>query len=262
MSKASRERPDEEGSERTCIVTREKRAPEDMIRFVLGPEAEVVPDLRRKLPGRGVWTTCSAVVVAEAVRKQMFGRGFKTQAKASPTLAEEVDALLEREALQGLALANKAGLVIAGFAKVEAALERGSTAALIHASDGGADGVRKLGQTVARRFGASTSIEEVRLFASSQLDLALGRANVIHAALERGSAGDLFLNRCRRLAAYRTAASAAAKATGATDRNQTTIDGPEFDAPDVGLDAIAFKAKRLGLAAHELSNGLCPGIES
>ena len=262
MAKAARAEADEEGSERTCIVTREKHSPDDMIRFVLGPEAQVAPDLRRKLPGRGVWVSCSAKKVDEAVRKQAFGRGFKTQAKASPDLAAEVDRLLERDALEGLSIANKAGLIVSGAAKVEAAIEKDWAMALIHATDGGPDGVRKIDQAVARRFGTPAAIEKWQTFASGQLDLALGRTNVIHAAVKRGAAGELFLSRCRRLVAYRTAGTAAAEATRAAERTQRTPGDPEPQARDDGLEAIAYKASGLGLAADEKSNGLGPGIES
>jgi predicted RNA-binding protein YlxR (DUF448 family) len=195
----------ETGPERTCIVTRTKGAPEDMIRFVLGPGEAVVPDIRRKLPGRGVWVTASAARVAEAVKKHAFARGFKKKAAAPENLAAEVDALLTMDCLQSLSIANKAGMVAAGFGKVEEAIAGGGLAGLIHASDGGADGVRKLGQSLRRRFGEGDVRPRIALFRSDQLDLALGRANVIHAALLSGAASDAFLARCRKLAMYRAA---------------------------------------------------------
>jgi predicted RNA-binding protein YlxR (DUF448 family) len=200
----------EAGSERTCIVTRETGAPQDMIRFVLGPRDAVVPDIRRKLPGRGVWVTASAARVAEAVRKHAFARGFKKKVVAPENLAAEVDVLLTKDCLQALSIANKAGLVVAGFGKVEDAIAGGALAGLIHAADGGADGVRKLGQCLRRRFGEGAETPRVDLFGSDQLDLALGRANVIHAALTSGAASDAFLRRCRKLALYRAAEQGAA----------------------------------------------------
>src|ERR1700683_2077804 len=93
-----RARPDKNGSERTCIVTGRKGPPEAMIHFSLSPNGEVAPDLRRKLPGRGVWTSLSFAVVDAAVRKQAFSRGFKTQAAAPPDLARRVDQIIERDA--------------------------------------------------------------------------------------------------------------------------------------------------------------------
>jgi predicted RNA-binding protein YlxR (DUF448 family) len=194
-------------SERMCIVTRERRAPEELIRFVLGPDGAVTPDIRAKLPGRGVWVTARAKLVEEAVRRRAFSRGFKGEAKAGATLPAEVDALLERDCLQSLSLANKAGAVLAGFTKVEAAIAAGKIALLLHASDAGADGIRKLAQALRRRFGAKCP-PQINLFAASQLDLALGRSNVIHAALTTDPASRGFLARCRRLAGYRALRSA------------------------------------------------------
>jgi predicted RNA-binding protein YlxR (DUF448 family) len=195
---------DEQGPERTCIVTRQKGSPEAMLRFVVGPDGEVVPDLRRRLPGRGVWVTPTAKVLAEALRKGAFAKGFRKAVKASPALVSEVDALMERDALQALSLANKAGSVITGFAKVEAEIAAHRLAGLVHAHDGGEDGVRKLTQALLRHHGEpALAWPRVRLFDSSQLDLALGRTNVIHAALKTGAASDSFLSRCRLLAVFR-----------------------------------------------------------
>ncbi len=98
---------------------------------------------------------------------------------------------------------------MAGLAKVEEAIAGGSVAGLIHASDGGADGVRKLGQGLRRRFGEGDARQRIALFRSDQLDLALGRANVIHAALLSGAASEAFLARCRKLATYRAAGQGA-----------------------------------------------------
>ena len=196
---------DAEGSpERTCIVTRAKGLPEDMIRFVVGPGAIVVPDIRRKLPGRGVWVTARAGHVAEAVKRQAFSRGFKTKVVASESLVAEIEALLTKDCLQALSLASKAGQVVSGFAKVEEAIASGAIAGLVHAADCGADGMRKLGQSLRRRYGDERARPRVELFRSGQLDLALGRANVIHAALIEGPASEGFLGRCRKLTLYRS----------------------------------------------------------
>ncbi|MEF3367828.1 DUF448 domain-containing protein, partial [Methylocystis sp. 9N] len=124
-------------SERTCIVTRRPQPPEAMIRFVRGPDGALAPDIRARLPGRGVWVTARADLVAQAARKKLFARSLKTQIETAPELAEEVDRLLEADCLQMLALANKAGVVVAGFGKVADALARGPVGALLEATDGG-----------------------------------------------------------------------------------------------------------------------------
>jgi predicted RNA-binding protein YlxR (DUF448 family) len=190
---------EDDGPVRTCIVTRERRSPDEMIRFVLSPEGAVTADIRNRLPGRGVWLTASRSIVAEGARRKVFSRGFRGEAKVEGDLAAAVEALLERDALQMVSLANKAGLIVTGFAKVETALG-GDVLALIHASDGGADGIRKLDQAARRR---GRTVPVMNLFSGAQLDLALGRTNVIHAALKSGAAGEACLARCRRLQAFR-----------------------------------------------------------
>jgi len=196
-----------EASERTCIVTRRREAPEAMIRFVRAPDGVLTPDIRSRLPGRGAWVTARAEVVAEAVKKQAFARQLKAKVSTSPSLPADVDRLLEADCLQSLAMANKAGAVVAGFGKVCEALEKGSVAALLEARDGSAEGRRKLAQAARRAAAArgrgETAREAISLFDSLQLDLALGRTNVIHAALAPGGPTQAFLARCRRLAAYR-----------------------------------------------------------
>jgi predicted RNA-binding protein YlxR (DUF448 family) len=200
----TRSASDEVGSERTCIVTGIKDVPEAMLRFAVGPDGSVIPDVRRKLPGRGVWTRLSFETVNRAAVKQAFSRAFRVKAEAPVALAETVDSLLERDALQSLSIANKAGLVAAGAFKVDSAIEFGDVAALIHARDGSPDGAAKRVQVLSANLGPNAqAVARVNLFTSHQLDLALGRANVIHAALKQGAASSAFLARADRLRRYR-----------------------------------------------------------
>jgi hypothetical protein len=186
-------------SERTCIVTRTKGAPESLLRFVCAPDGAIVPDLRHKLPGRGVWVTADAATVAKAVKRKAFARGFKAEVRVAESLATDVADLMRRDCLNSLSLVKKAGQVVAGSAKIEAATRDGSVAGLINASDGAADGTRKLRQ-VLRRAGAE--VPEINLFTEAQLSLALGGANVVHAALARGALAANFMSQCRRLELY------------------------------------------------------------
>jgi uncharacterized protein len=195
---------EESASERTCVVTGEKGPPEAMLRFALSPEGVVTPDIRRKLPGRGVWTRLDVAVVARAGKG--FARGFRKNVAADSGLASKVDDLLADDALQFLGLVNKAGLVVAGTAKVEAALRSGGVVALVHAREGAENGIAKL-DLLAR--GAAKPPATINLFESARLDLALGRTNVIHAALRAGSASAAFLAKVARLVAYRSGEAAA-----------------------------------------------------
>lgn len=188
---------------RTCIVTREEKPAEALMRFVLGPAGEVVPDLKRKLPGRGVWVTAERGMVAEAVKKRMFSRGFGEDAKADAALVDLIDRLLVDAALGTLGLARKAGLVVTGFAKVDTALRRGQAIGLVHAAEAAEDGQRKLRAVLAHRPDGGRAIPVVRAFSGTQLDLALGGGNVIHAAVLAGRAGEIFLERHAALLRYR-----------------------------------------------------------
>ena len=199
-------RTDKSATMRMCAVSREVRPVNELIRFVLSPQGEVVPDLKRKLPGRGLWIEASRARVAEAVRRNQFSRGFKRDVRAAATLASDTEKLLVKSAVEALAMAAKAGQVISGFAKVEGLLEQGRAGALIHASDGAADGIRKLDAIAGQRTansGESQGLPIVTALTSAQLDLALGRSNVIHAALLAGPASKTFLSRCHILVRYR-----------------------------------------------------------
>ncbi|MBI3704138.1 MAG: RNA-binding protein [Rhizobiales bacterium] len=193
------------GTERACALTREPKPVSEMIRFVLGPAGEVVADVKRKLPGRGIWITASRTAIEEAVKRHVFARGFKREVRVAGDLAAQVERLLHRAALDALAIAAKAGAVPSGFAKVEAALGRDDILALIHACDGSAEGKRKLDAASHRNNDVKPrEIAVIDTFTGGQLDLALNRPNVVHAALLAGPGAATFLARVMRLERFRT----------------------------------------------------------
>ena len=194
--------PRRTAAERLCVATRTVKPVSEMIRFVVSPEGAVVPDIKAKLPGRGVWVTASRAAVAAAVSRKAFSRGFKRDVRVLPDLVAMTERLLERGALDALAMAHKAGRVAAGFAKVEAALAAEPVVGLIHAADGRPDGVRKLAAAARRRFGEDGPAV-IDTLNSAQLDLALGRSNVIHAALLAGPESETVLARVDRLERFR-----------------------------------------------------------
>jgi len=192
------------GSLRRCIVTRAERPPEDLIRFVAGPDGVIVPDLARRLPGRGVWVTAELAAVESAIKAKAFSKGLKRQVAASPDLAQAVDALILKRVLQALSLANKAGLVSSGFDKVEALVEGGRAAVLLHGFDAAAGGRQKLDRkftAIQRDKGKVAPI--VDWLTIEQLSLAIGRSNVVHAGLTNGGATKRFLSEAERLRRYR-----------------------------------------------------------
>jgi hypothetical protein len=228
-------RTDRSATMRMCAVTRRVRPIDELIRFVVAPSGEVIPDLKRKLPGRGLWVSGSQLAVAEAIRRHQFSKGFKRDVRVAPTLAADTETLLVRFVIEALAMAAKAGQVISGFGKVADALERrqvqGQIKALIHASDGAADGIRKLDAIVRQNAGNGEEFAEIPVvtaLTSEQLDLALGRSNVIHAALLAGSASKTFLSRSHVLVRYRmadddrTAGQVAKNSPTQTVRTRTT----------------------------------------
>jgi uncharacterized protein len=189
--------------ERMCVHTREVRPITDLIRFVVGPDGAAVPDLKSKLPGRGVWITATQDALTEAIKRKTLVRGFKREVRLSADLVTQTGHLLERAVLDALAIAGKAGLVPTGFGKTEAALAHERVAGLIHAAEAAPDGVRKLAAAL-RKYGFQDQIPVISGLGSEQLDLALGRSNVIHAALLAGPATDTFLARYRRLERFRS----------------------------------------------------------
>jgi len=206
------------GAERLCAVSRTVKPVDDLIRFVVGPDG-VVPDLKRKLPGRGLWITADKALLNDAVARNVFARGFKRELRVTPALVAETERLLMRSALDALAIAGKASLVVAGFAKVETAIAREDIVGVIHATDAGADGVTKLAGALRRR-GDSRPIAVIQAFTTAQLDLALGRSNVVHAALLAGPANDTFLARFARLERFAAGVTAKSDNQGGVSRGR------------------------------------------
>jgi predicted RNA-binding protein YlxR (DUF448 family) len=195
--------PDEQGPMRHCAETRVRRHKNELLRFVAGPDGIIVPDLTERLPGRGVWITCDRAIVAAAVRSKAFSRSLKRKVVAAEDLPSRVEMLMLQRAGHALSIANKAGLVTTGFAKVEAAISAGMVIALIHAADASEDGQQKL----ERRFravcrDANRPAIVVKVLTVEQLSLALGRLNVVHAGLGSGGAARLFLSEIERIERY------------------------------------------------------------
>jgi uncharacterized protein len=195
------------GSERLCAATGEAKSVDHLIRFVVGPDGAVVPDLKRRLPGRGLWITATRPALELAVKRNSFARGFRRDVSVPCDLVQMTERLLERAALDVLAMAHKAHRTVIGFGRVETALARDRIIGVLHALEAAPDGVEKLTAARNRREDAAT-IAVMNGFASAQLDLALGRSNVIHAALLAGRESETFLARVARLHCFRTGSMA------------------------------------------------------
>jgi uncharacterized protein len=192
---------DEQVTERMCVVTREVHDEDALIRFVRGPDGNAVPDLQRKLPGRGVWVTLSRRRVQEAIQKNLFSRGFGAETKASPELADVIGDLLRKLALSYFSLAKKAGLAVSGNSKVEDMVSKNKAQIILHAAEAAPDGRRKIDGL------AGPDVAIINIFTVDELDLAFGRSNVIHAAVGRGKLAEKLIWAARRIERYDAQAS-------------------------------------------------------
>jgi predicted RNA-binding protein YlxR (DUF448 family) len=172
--------------ERTCVLTRRKGARGDLIRLALGPDGTVAPDVRARAPGRGAWVSVGKAELAGAAAngklKAALQRAFKTGDVALPAdLTDRTEAALRQYALDRLGMEARSGNLINGTDKVEAAARSGKVRLLLHASDAGEDGRRKLDQ--AWRVGGGEARGMIFPEGRTILSLALGRENVVHLAL-------------------------------------------------------------------------------
>jgi uncharacterized protein len=182
--------------ERMCIVTREVKDEARLIRFARSPDGIVVPDLLRKLPGRGVWLSLERGKLDEAVRKNMFTRGFGEATTVPPSFSDTISEMLRKQAISVLSLARKAGEALAGFMKVDEAMRKGPVKVLLHASGASLDGCEKLNRL------AKPDALVFGHFSTDELSLAFGRSNVIHAAVARGNLADKLVFHVHRWAEY------------------------------------------------------------
>lgn len=189
--------------ERRCIVTGETLPDSQRVRFVADPEGVIVPDVEGKLPGRGVWVKAERAVVAKAVAKGLFARGAKQAVTATADLPDRVEQALVRRMLGDLGIARKSGALVFGFDNVQRALEAATPPQLlIAASDGATDGRRKLRNSAASQ---GLNIAVIAVLTSAELALALGRENVIHAAVKPGRLAERLILEAARLEGFRPA---------------------------------------------------------
>lgn len=187
---------------RRCIVTRETRPQNELLRFALSPDGVVTPDVSGKLPGRGVWLTPDQDVLAQAISKKSFASGFKSAAKAPDGLIEAVEQGLLSRCLNLLGLAKKAGHVVLGFDQVRTEIKTTKPAIIIEASDGAKDGRQKILSLVTAKY---ESAEIIGGLASSELGMAFGRDHVVHGCVREASVKHILLESYKMLTGFRGA---------------------------------------------------------
>ncbi len=209
-SSRSRERNSSCGSrsrERRCIVSGEVLPEAKLIRFVVSPAGEITPDIAAKLPGRGIWVGANAATLAAAMARNLFAKAAKQAVKISPALAERVTLLIVQRMQSDLGMALRAGQLLLGFDQVQRALAGTEPPALlVEASDGAADGKRKLFAACHAR---GLKVPTIECLTSAELSVAVGRENVIHAALKSGRLQERLSMDAERLSGFRSVATPA-----------------------------------------------------
>ena len=188
--------------ERKCIVTGKLRSHAHLIRFVVSPDGEVTPDIAAKFPGRGMWVSADRTTLELAVAKNHFCKAAKANVKAPADLVARVEKLLARRMIDDLGMARRSGNLVCGFDNVIRELDSAKPpAALVEANDGAADGRRKLlGSAKSRRLSPAL----IDVLTCEEISLALGRENVIHAALKSGPLAARLIFEAGRLSGFRT----------------------------------------------------------
>ncbi len=191
--------------ERTCIVTQAIHSQDDLIRFALSPANEVVPDIAARLPGRGAWVLNSRDILTSAIARKAFDRAWRRKVDVPENLIKIVDKLLERRALDALSLANKAGCVICGYENVKKRIKNANCVLLLQAADASAEGRKKL----ARKYRGSCDALKIEpqiidIFTVQQISLAIGRPNVVHAAIDCAEVTGRFAKAATRASQFRS----------------------------------------------------------
>lgn len=161
--------------DRKCIVTGETQNKEKLLRFTLTPDNRIVPDFKKKLPGKGIWVKNSKTALNNAIAKNLFSKAAKKNVKVDDGLVEMVEALLKKRGLDAISLARKAGILLTGFEKVCDAIKKEKAAFVLEARDAGADGHNRI-MLLAK------NLEVFRTYEIEELDKALDKVNTVHAA--------------------------------------------------------------------------------
>lgn len=165
---------------RKCIVTGQILEKEQLLRFTVLPDGTVIPDFKKKLPGKGVYVICARESLRKAINNKLFIKVLKTKIKVSLELEAQVEHLLYKQALDAVSLARKAGILISGMDKVKESLKHGNIAFLHEAIDAGEDGHNKI-------LASAKEIEIFSLFKVEELDQELAKENTVHLAFVKGN---------------------------------------------------------------------------
>ncbi|KPP86466.1 MAG: hypothetical protein HLUCCO07_06775 [Rhodobacteraceae bacterium HLUCCO07] len=206
MGRAKRTDGHDEGQTRKCIATGELCPKARMVRFVVGPDGAIVPDVMGKLPGRGIWVGAERAALEKAVAKGLFKRAAKQAVTVPPGLVDQVEALLVRRVVDLIAMARKSGAAVAGFEKVKDWLSKDVAEILLQASDGSGRGKSKLSTPMGGYFIGWLTTEE--------LGRAFGRQTVVHAAIGAGGLAPRVVEEAARLKGLRVSSGGTTRPRG------------------------------------------------
>lgn len=195
MTRGGREK-DRDDPERKCIATGESQPKAGLIRFCLGPDGQIVPDVLAKLPGRGIYVSADRAAIDKAVKKNLFSRAARQPVKAPEGLADLVETLVAQRTVDLLSMARKAGEAVTGYEKVKDWLVKGTAATLIQASDGSERGKTKLHAPEGEK-------GFIGCLSAGEIGLAFGRERAIHAALAAGGLRTRVVEEAAKLAGLR-----------------------------------------------------------
>jgi len=222
--------------QRRCIATGEVRDRAVLLRFVVGPDGTIVPDIDERLPGRGLWLTPRRDIVNRALAKRVFARAARRQVSVPPDLADRLETLLARRVVDTLGLARRAGLAVAGFDRACDAVRHGRAALLLCARDGAPRGRQKLA-------GLGRDLPCADTLTAIELGAAFGRDRIAHAAVGGGKL-------CRRLLAdLEKLAGLRLTAPGGSEPDQSAPAGSAAAEDDLPPEAPA--QEKDGTEAHD-----------
>jgi uncharacterized protein len=187
-------RTEAEDPERKCIVSGESQPKGGLIRFVLGPEDQLVPDVAAKLPGRGIYVAADRAALQKAMKKNLFGRAARRPVSVPEGLDDLVEQLVLRRVIDAMSMARKAGQAVTGLEKVKEWLVNGKARVLVQASDGSEREKARL---------RAPAGGHVTCLTAGEIGLAFGRERAIHAALGAGGLGLRVVEEAARLAGLR-----------------------------------------------------------
>lgn len=191
-------------NDRTCIVSRKSGPAEAMIRFVADPQGVIVADLKGQLPGRGCWVTAERAFVQQAADRNLFARALKSKVSVPPDLVSGIDALLVSALTGMMGLARKAGQLVVGSTKADAAVRSGQAIAVLHATDAAPDGIRKIDQARhALAEAGGGQIAAFQLLPADDMAVLSAGGQVIHVAVLAGQAGEGVVKRAKMLDRFR-----------------------------------------------------------